>query len=69
MSINRCKRLCQYIHYNGNSERNSKEIKETSSNKLKQFREMVTENCKKIEPEVNQSISEQIILAKTSIVV
>ena len=69
MSINRCKRLCQYIHYNENSERNSKEIKETSSNKLKQFRKMVTENCKKIEPEVNQSIYEQIILAKTSIVV
>ena len=56
----------QYIHCNDNSKRNSKENQENKLYKIEPVLNMVRENCTKIKPEVNQSIDEQIIPAKTS---
>ena len=66
MPINRYKKMRQYIHCNDNSKSNSKENQENKHYKIKPVLSMVRENCTKIEPEVNQSINEQIIPAKTS---
>ena len=66
MSINRYKKMRQYIHCNDNSKRNSKENQDNKLYKIEPVLNMVRENCTKIEPEVNQSIDEQIIPAKTS---
>ena len=56
----------QNIHCNDNSKSNSKKNQENKLYKIKPVLSMVRENCTKIEPEVNQSINEQIIPAKTS---
>ena len=66
MSINHYKKMLQYIHCNDNSKTNSKENRENKLYKIEPVLNMVRENCTKIEPEVNQSIDEQIIPAKTS---
>ena len=65
MSINRYKKMRQYIHCNNNSKRHSKETQGNKLYKTEPVFNMVRENCAKIEPEVNQSIGEQIIPAKT----
>ena len=66
MSINRYKKMHQYIHCNDNLKTNSKENQENKLYKIEPVLNMVRENCTKIELEVNQSIDEQIIPAKTS---
>ena len=66
MSINRYKKMRQYVDCNDNSKRNSKENQENKLYKIESVLNMVRENCTKIEPEVNQSTDEQIIPAKTS---
>ena len=55
----------QYIHCNYKSKRNSKENQKNKLYKIEPVLNVVRENCTKIEPEVNQSIDEQIISAKT----
>ena len=66
MSINYYKKMRQYIHCNDKSKRNSKENQENKLYKIEPVLNMVRENYTKTEPEVNQSIDEQIIPAKTS---
>ena len=66
MSINRYKKMRQYIYCNDNSKRNSQENQENKLYKIKPVLNMVRENCTKTEPEVNQPIDKQIIPAKIS---
>ena len=69
VSINCYKKMRQYIHCNDNLKRNSQENHENKLYKIEPVLNMVRENCTKTEPEVNQSIDEQIIPARYPIVV
>ena len=65
MPINRYKKLRQFLHVSDNTLAQSEENKGNRLYKIKPVLEHVRQNCLKIEPEVQNSIDEQIIPAKT----
>lgn len=65
MPIGRYKKLRQYLHVNDNTLAGSEENKNNRLYKIQPVLEHVRNNCQKIVPEVENSIDEQIIPAKT----
>ena len=65
MSVNRYKLMREYLHVSDNLERHSPENIGNKLYKIQPVLDHVRENCLSIQPEVLQSIDEQIIPAKT----
>ena len=65
LPLKRYKKLREFLHVVDNTEKGKPENKGDKCFKVKPLLEAVRTNCNKIEPEVNHSIDEQIILAKT----
>ena len=63
--LKRYKKLREFLHVVDNTEKDKPENKGDKCFKVKPLLEAVRTNCNKIEPEVNHSIDEQIIPAKT----
>ena len=63
--LKRYKKLHEFLHVVDNTEKDKPENKGDKCFKVKPLLEAVRTNCNKIEPEVNHSIDEQIIPAKT----
>ena len=65
MSINRYKKLRQYLHVSNNTFAKNDENKGNRLYKIQPVLDHVRDNCLKIEPEIENSIDQQIIPAKT----
>ena len=65
MSVNRYKLLRENLHVSDNSKRDEPENKGNKLYKIQPVLDHVRQNCTSIEPEVEHSIDEQIIPAKT----
>ena len=65
LPLKRYKKLREFLHVVDNTEKDKPENKGDKCFKVKPLLEAVRTNCNKIEPEVNHSIDEQIIPAKT----
>ena len=65
LPLKRYKKLREFLHVVDNTEKDKPENKGDKCFKVKPLLEAVRTNCNKIEPEVNPSIDEQIIPAKT----
>ena len=65
LPLKRYKKLHEFLHVVDNTEKGKPENKGDKCFKVKPLLEAVRTNCNKIEPEVNHSIDEQIIPAKT----
>ena len=65
LPLKQYKKLREFLHVVDNKEKDKPENKGDKCFKVKPLLEAVRTNCNKIEPEVNHSIDEQIILAKT----
>ena len=66
MSINRYKKLREFLHVNDNSKRDEDDNKNNKLFKIQPVLDHVRNNCLSVEPEIENSIDEQIIPAKTS---
>ena len=65
LPLKRYKILREFLHVVDNAEKDKPDSKGDKCFKVKPLLEAVRTNCNKIEPEVNHSIDEQIIPAKT----
>ena len=65
MSRNKYKSLRRFLHFNDNSLLDDEENTKNKLFKIQPIIDHVKNNCRKIEPEIEQSIDEQIIPAKT----
>ena len=65
LPLKQYKKLREFLHVVHNTEKDKPENKSDKCFKVKPLLESVRTNCNKIEPEVNHSINEQIIPAKT----
>ena len=65
MPINRYKKLRQYLHFSDNSKTDDAENEKNKLYKIQPVIDHVRNNCRTIKPEIENSIDEQIIPAKT----
>lgn len=65
LTLKRYKKLREYLHVVNNADKENPENKDDKCFKVRPLLEAVRANCLKVEPEVNNSIDEQIIPAKT----
>ena len=65
LTLKKYKKLREFLHVADNAEKDKPESKEGKCFKVKPLLEAVKANCQKVEQEVNNSIDEQIIPAKT----
>ena len=65
MRINRYKKLRQYLHFSDNSKIDDAENKKIKLYKIQPVIDHMRNDCRTIKPEIENSIDEQIIPAKT----
>ena len=65
MRINRYKKLWQYLHFSDNSKIDDAENKKLKLYKIQPVIDHMRNDCRTIKPEIENSIDEQIIPAKT----